>query len=54
VTLPFVSRIPALALMVGHIGIGLAGLIGIVVSGTKLNKAYDCQENGPKPRGSVS
>ena len=41
VTLPFVSRIPVLALMIGHIGIGLVGLIGIVVSGTKLNKAYE-------------
>jgi diguanylate cyclase (GGDEF)-like protein len=41
VTLPFVSRIPVLALLIGHIGIGLAGLIGIVVSGTKLNKAYE-------------
>jgi diguanylate cyclase (GGDEF)-like protein len=41
VTLPFVSRIPLLVLMIGHIVIGLLGLIGIVVSGTQLNKAYE-------------
>jgi diguanylate cyclase (GGDEF)-like protein len=41
VTLPFVSKIPVLALMIGHIGIGLVGLIGIIISGSKLNNAYD-------------
>lgn len=41
VTLPFVSKIPVLALMIGHIGIGLIGLIGIIISGSKLNNAYD-------------
>ncbi|MFH0997875.1 MAG: diguanylate cyclase [Pseudomonadota bacterium] len=41
VTLPFVSRIPLVALMLGHIGICMVGLIGIIVSGTKLNKAYE-------------
>jgi diguanylate cyclase (GGDEF)-like protein len=41
VTLPFVSKIPVLALMIGYIAIGLVGLAGIVVAGTKLNKAYE-------------
>ena len=47
VGLPFVSRIPVLALMIGHIGIGLVGLIGIIVFGAKLNKAlYIAKKKG--------
>lgn len=40
VTLPFSPRIPILPLAVGHIGIGLAGMLLIVIFGRKLDKAY--------------
>jgi len=40
VTLPFVMKIPFLSLLVGHVVIGFVGLLGIVITGGKLNKAY--------------
>ena len=41
VTLPFVPQIPFITLIMGHVVIGLAGLVGIVLFGTKLNEAYE-------------
>jgi diguanylate cyclase (GGDEF)-like protein len=41
VTLPFVPQIPLVALLIGHIAIGLAGLLGIALFGAKLNEAYE-------------
>jgi hypothetical protein len=41
VTLPFVPQIPFIALVIGHIVIGLAGLLGIALFGIKLNEAYE-------------
>jgi diguanylate cyclase (GGDEF)-like protein len=40
VTLPFVPQIPLVALLIGHIAIGFAGLVGISLFGRKLDKAY--------------
>lgn len=41
VTIPFDASIPLAALLLGHIGIGLLGLIGIFAGGRKLGNAYD-------------
>jgi diguanylate cyclase (GGDEF)-like protein len=41
VTLPFVPQIPFITLIMGHVVIGLAGLVGIALFGTKLNEAYE-------------
>jgi len=41
VTLPFVPKIPLMTLIIGHVVIGLAGLLGIALFGTKLNQAYE-------------
>jgi len=41
VTLPFRDSIPITAMLLGHIGIGLAGMLGIFVAGRRLNTAYD-------------
>jgi diguanylate cyclase (GGDEF)-like protein len=41
VTLPFIPRIPLGALLVGHLMIGLAGWIGILVLGMKLDRANE-------------
>jgi len=41
VTSPFVMKIPFLPLLVGHIVIGFIGLFGIVITGGRLNKAYE-------------
>ncbi len=41
VTLPFVPQTPLLVLIIGHVVIGLAGLLGIALFGTKLNEAYE-------------
>ena len=40
VTLPFVPQTPLLALIIGHVAIGLAGLLGISLFGSKLENAY--------------
>ena len=40
VTLPFVPHIPVLALILGHLLIGVAGALGILFLGARLNKAY--------------
>jgi diguanylate cyclase (GGDEF)-like protein len=45
VTLPFVPQIPFVALLIGHIAIGLAGLVGIALFGAKLNEAYELIRN---------
>ena len=45
VTLPFVPQIPFVALLIGHIAIGLAGLVGIALFGAKLNEAYQLIRN---------
>ncbi|MBW2195131.1 MAG: diguanylate cyclase [Deltaproteobacteria bacterium] len=41
VTLPFIMKIPFLSLLLGHIVIGLVGLLGIIIAGGRLNKAYE-------------
>ena len=41
VTLPFVPQIPFIALIIGHIVIAFAGLLGIALFGIKLNEAYE-------------
>lgn len=41
VTLPFAGSIPMKALLLGHIGIGMLGLIGIIAGGRRLGNAYD-------------
>ena len=41
VILPFIPKISIMSLMLGHIGIGLLGVFGIVFFGIKLNKAYE-------------
>lgn len=41
VTFPFVSKVPLTALATGHIGIGIAGLIGIIIFGIKLDGYYE-------------
>ncbi|WP_345977350.1 diguanylate cyclase [Sulfurimonas sp. HSL3-7] len=41
VTLPFVMKIPFLSLLVGHVTIGLLGLLGIVITGGRLKKIYE-------------
>jgi diguanylate cyclase (GGDEF)-like protein len=41
VTLPFIPEIPLMALIIGHSVIGLVGVLGIDIFGTKLNKAYE-------------
>jgi diguanylate cyclase (GGDEF)-like protein len=38
VTLPFISRLPLITLVAGHIGIGLIGVVGIIIFGNKLIK----------------
>lgn len=40
ITLPFTEHPPYVILLLAHIGIGLTGLLGIFVSGSRLNKAY--------------
>ncbi len=45
VVLPFVPGIPLVALLVGHLVIGLAGAIGIAYGGRKLNNAYSVIQN---------
>jgi diguanylate cyclase (GGDEF)-like protein len=45
VTLPFVPSIPLVALIIGHLAIGIAGVIGIVIFGLKLNKANESLRN---------
>ncbi len=40
ITLPFVLKIPFFPLLLGHIGLGIAGLGGIILAGQKLDKAY--------------
>ena len=45
VTLPFVPQIPFIALIIGHIVIGFAGLLGIALFGAKLNEAYELIRN---------
>ena len=44
VTLPFSMGIPLSSLSLGHIGIGLIGLVGIFVAGRRLSKAYETIE----------
>jgi len=41
VRLPFIPQIPLITLLMGHFAIGLAGVIGIVVFGIKLDKANE-------------
>jgi len=41
VTLPFIPQIPLLALVIGHLSIGLAGMFGIVIFGIKLDEANE-------------
>ncbi len=41
VTLPFIAQIPLKRIFIGHVVIGLMGLIGIVICGIQLNKAYE-------------
>lgn len=41
VTFPFIPRTPDMALIIGHALIGLLGVSGIVIFGTKLNRAYE-------------
>ena len=40
VTMPFTRNPPFVILLLAHIGMGLTGLLGIFVSGTRLNRAY--------------
>ena len=38
ISLPFVKKTPFMPLMVGHVGVGLSGLLIIIILGTKLHK----------------
>ena len=40
ITLPFVMKIPFFPLLLGHIGLGIGGLAGIIFATLKLDKAY--------------
>jgi len=42
--LPFSMGMPLSSLSLGHIGIGLIGLVGILVAGRRLSKAYETIE----------
>ena len=44
VTLPFISKIQLVPLIAGHGVIGVLGLLGIVVFGSKLTRAYEAME----------
>lgn len=41
VTIPFVARVPLLAMSTGHTGIGILGVLGILFFGGRLNRAYE-------------
>jgi len=41
VTLPFTMEIPVMPLTLTYLGIGLAGFLGIIIFGKKLDKAYE-------------
>lgn len=41
VQVPYTAKLPVLALALGHLGIGGCGLLGIVLFGVRLNRAYD-------------
>ena len=41
VTLPFIPQIPLITLLIGHLSIGLAGVIGIGIFGVKLDRANE-------------
>ena len=41
VTSPFIMKIPFRSLLAGHLIIGIAGLIGIILTGSCLHKAYE-------------
>jgi diguanylate cyclase (GGDEF)-like protein len=40
VTLPFAHKTPYMPLLLGHIGIAVVGLLGILISGVRLARAY--------------
>ena len=44
ITLPFTMGTPLASLVLGHMGIGLIGLAGIFVGGSRLSKAYETIE----------
>ncbi len=44
VTIPFNMGIPLFPLLLGHVGIGLVGMLGILVAGKKLGRAYETIE----------
>ncbi len=44
VTIPFTMGIPLSSLLLGHVGIGLVGLLGILGAGKKLGRAYETIE----------
>lgn len=41
ITLPFIMKIPIFTLLIGHLLIGILGIISIMFSTRKLNKAYE-------------
>jgi diguanylate cyclase (GGDEF)-like protein len=45
VTLPFIAEIPIQALGLGHLVIGLVGVLGIILAGFKLDRAYESLRN---------
>lgn len=45
VTLPFVAEIPIQAMGLGHLVIGLVGVLGIILAGFKLDRAYESLRN---------
>jgi diguanylate cyclase (GGDEF)-like protein len=45
VTLPFVAKVPIMALIIGHLVGGLGGMFGIVFFGARIHKAYEVIRN---------
>jgi len=45
VTLPFIAEIPIPAMGLGHLVIGLVGILGIMLAGFKLDRAYESLRN---------
>lgn len=41
ITLPFTQKTPVMTLVTGHLGIGLAGILGIIIFGIQLERYYE-------------
>jgi len=41
ITIPFVMKVPLIPLFIGHIAIAFLGILGIIIFGERLNRAYE-------------